>query len=152
MSLNPALDGEEAPDVATTPLISSRSAHHEGPVGAAAQGPSSAAPARNGADPVDLDAEGSIARSLEEMVLARLREYASKLQGHAAKDMYDLIMPQLERPLVRVAMELANGRQRQAAEMLGIHRNTLRTRLKELGLDASVGARARPKRTKADAR
>jgi two-component system nitrogen regulation response regulator GlnG len=89
------------------------------------------------------DSDDSMARSLEEMVLARLREYATNLQGHEAKDMYDLIMPQLERPLVRVAMELARGRQRQAAEMLGIHRNTLRTRLKELGLDASGRARAR---------
>jgi DNA-binding protein Fis len=87
-------------------------------------------------------------RSLEEAVLARLREYASSLQGHEAKDMYELIMPQLERPLVRVAMELANGRQRHAAEMLGIHRNTLRTRLKELGLDRDEGTKKRPRRKK----
>lgn len=81
--------------------------------------------------------------SLEEIVLARLREYASSLQGHAAKDMYALIMPQLERPLIRVAMELAQGRQRQAAAMLGIHRNTLRTRLKALGLEPDVGRQGR---------
>ena len=31
-------------------------------------------------------------------------------------------------------MELADGCQRSAAKMLGIHRNTLRTKLKELGL------------------
>lgn len=73
-------------------------------------------------------------RSLEDLVLARLREYASNLKGHSARDMYGLIMPQLERPLVRVAMELAAGCQRSAAMMLGIHRNTLRTKLKILGL------------------
>lgn len=73
-------------------------------------------------------------RSLEDLVLARLREYASNLKGHSARDMYGLIMPQLERPLVRVAMELADGCQRSAAVMLGIHRNTLRTKLRELGL------------------
>lgn len=76
--------------------------------------------------------------SLEDLVLARLREYASNLQGHAARNMYDLIMPQLERPLVRVALELAEGRQTHAAEMLGIHRNTLRTRIRALGLESSV--------------
>lgn len=76
------------------------------------------------------------AGSLEEMVLARLRDYAACLQGHEAKDLYALIMPQLERPLVRVAMELAEGRQVHAAAMLGIHRNTLRKRLEALGLDA----------------
>lgn len=83
--------------------------------------------------------------SLEEVVLARLREYAMSLQGHAAKDMYALIMPQLERPLIRVAMELAQGRQSRAAEMLGIHRNTLRTRLKALGIEPDLGRR-RPSR------
>ena len=67
--------------------------------------------------------------------MARLREYAASLQGHAATDLYALIMPQLERPLVRLAMELAEGSQRQAAAMLGIHRNTLRKRLEALGLD-----------------
>lgn len=74
-------------------------------------------------------------RALEELVLARLREYAASLQGHDARDMYGLIMPQLERPLIRVALELAGGCQSHAATMLGIHRNTLRTRLRALGLD-----------------
>lgn len=73
-------------------------------------------------------------RSLEEAVLARLREYAKNLKGHSARDMYSLIMPQLERPLVRVAMELADDCQRSAALMLGIHRNTLRTKLRDLEL------------------
>lgn len=81
------------------------------------------------------------AASLEALVLERLRAYASSLQGHEPRDLYDLIMPQLERPLVQVAMELADGRQMKAAAMLGIHRNTLRKRLDTLGL----GPDGRPK-------
>ena len=77
--------------------------------------------------------------SLEELVLSRLREYAQSLQGHTPENLYALIMPQLERPLVRVAMELSGGRQLHAAKMLGIHRNTLRARLKALGLPADLG-------------
>jgi DNA-binding protein Fis len=73
-------------------------------------------------------------RALEEIVLMRLRAYARELRGHAARDLYSLVMPQLERPLVRVAMELAGGQQTRAAEMLGIHRNTLRVRLRALGI------------------
>lgn len=72
--------------------------------------------------------------ALEEVVLERLRSFASDLQGVEPRDLYALIMPQLERPLVRVAMELAEGRQVHAAQMLGIHRNTLRKRLDALGL------------------
>jgi DNA-binding protein Fis len=81
--------------------------------------------------------------SLEDLVLARLRAYGRSLQGHEAKDLYALIMPQLERPLVRVAMELAEGKQVHAAAMLGIHRNTLRKRLEALGLDADGQPKAR---------
>ncbi len=79
-------------------------------------------------------------RALEDIVTERLRAYASQLQGHAARDLYALIMPQLERPLVRVAMELAKGQQIEAARMLGIHRNTLRVRLRNLGLGKERGA------------
>ncbi len=68
------------------------------------------------------------------MVYERLKAYTSSLQGHLPEDMYRLIMPQLERPLIKVALELAGGEKKRAAEMLGIHRNTLRTRLRELGL------------------
>lgn len=74
-------------------------------------------------------------RSLEALLSERLRAYVESLQGHQPENMYGLIMPQLERPLIRVAMELSGGRQVQAAQMLGIHRNTLRTRLRALGLD-----------------
>lgn len=77
--------------------------------------------------------------ALETLVLKELRTYAQLLQGHTPTDLYALIMPQLERPLVRIAMELAAGRQLHAAEMLGIHRNTLRVRLKALGLDERLG-------------
>lgn len=88
------------------------------------------APAPSDREPSDAEA----ASSLEALVLERLRAYASSLQGHEPRDLYDLIMPQLERPLVQVAMELAGGRQLKAAAMLGIHRNTLRKRLDSLGL------------------
>lgn len=87
-------------------------------------------------DPDEPRAAETTPGSLEDVVLDRLRAYAHCLQGHEARDLYSLIMPQLERPLVRVAMELAEGRQVHAANMLGIHRNTLRKRLDILGLDS----------------
>lgn len=82
--------------------------------------------------------------SLESLVLDRLRAYARRLQGYGPVDMYALVMPQLERPLMRVAMELARGRQNRAADMLGIHRNTLRSKLRALGLPADHGRRDAP--------
>ena len=79
--------------------------------------------------------------SLEALVYERLKAYADSLQGHLPEDMYRLIMPQLERPLIQVALELAGGEKKRAAQMLGIHRNTLRARLKELGLDDGTSSK-----------
>ncbi|MCC7386730.1 MAG: Fis family transcriptional regulator [Deltaproteobacteria bacterium] len=83
------------------------------------------------------------ARALEELVHERLEAYVAALQGHLPRDLYALIMPQLERPLIRVAMSLAEGRQSVAATMLGIHRNTLRARIRELGLEDEFTAKPR---------
>jgi DNA-binding protein Fis len=73
--------------------------------------------------------------SLEDMVEARLLAYVDAHQGHLPRDLYDLIMPQLERPLLRVALVAAEGNESAAASMLGIHINTLRARLRELDLE-----------------
>ncbi|MBI4609516.1 MAG: hypothetical protein HY726_10960 [Candidatus Rokubacteria bacterium] len=45
-------------------------------------------------------------------------------------------MDRVERPLLALAMEMAGGNQLRAAQLLGINRNTLRTRLRLLGLAA----------------
>lgn len=81
--------------------------------------------------------------SLEALVYERLSDYANSLQGHLPKDMYRLIMPQLERPLIKVALELSGGEKTRAAKMLGIHRNTLRARLRVLGLEEEPEPRKR---------
>ena len=73
---------------------------------------------------------------LETLIYERLSTYVDSLQGHAPVDLYRLIMPQLERPLIRLALKLAGGERQRAAKMLGIHRNTLRTRIRALGLEA----------------
>ncbi len=86
-----------------------------------------------------IDALEVRARPLETMVLDQLRAYVQSLQGHEPRDLYALLMPQLERPLLTVALEAARGNQQRAAQMLGIHRNTLRVRLKALSLQPSKG-------------
>ena len=43
-------------------------------------------------------------------------------------------MPFMERPLLRLVLEKTKGNQVQASEMLGINRNTLRKKIKELDI------------------
>jgi two-component system nitrogen regulation response regulator GlnG len=72
--------------------------------------------------------------SLEEMITAKLRQFIDKTDRRGRQELYDLIMPFMERPLIRLVLEKTRGNQVQAAEVLGINRNTLRKKIKELDI------------------
>jgi len=73
-------------------------------------------------------------QSLEDVVYTRLSEYFRKLRGHRAEELWRVIMPHLERPLIRLAIEACGGNKCEAAKMLGISRNTLLTKMRHLGM------------------
>jgi len=59
------------------------------------------------------------------------------VRGAAASEsgrLYRNVMSRVEMPLLRLALELSAGNQLKAARLLGINRNTLRKRLRLLGL------------------
>jgi two-component system nitrogen regulation response regulator GlnG len=55
--------------------------------------------------------------------------------------LYDRILQEIERPLMRLSMAAAKGNQLRAARLLGINRNTLRKKLTELGVETGIGRR-----------
>ena len=64
-----------------------------------------------------------------------VREAATSENGK----LYRSVMARIERPLLRQALDLAGGNQLKAARLLGINRNTLRKRLRLLGLLQTPG-------------
>ena len=58
-----------------------------------------------------------------------LDEYFRKLDGEPPHGIYDMVICNVERTLIASVMARANGNQTQAADMLGLNRNTLRTKL-----------------------
>jgi two-component system nitrogen regulation response regulator GlnG len=48
--------------------------------------------------------------------------------------LYDRLLVEFERPLVAAALAATNGNQVRAADLLGLNRNTLRKKIKELGI------------------
>ena len=74
-------------------------------------------------------------RPLRTCVEAALRCYFADLNGHKPSGLYQMVMSEVEKPLLETVMHHARGNQSQAAEMLGINRNTLRKKLKFHGID-----------------
>ena len=66
---------------------------------------------------------------LEDCVRASLDRYFNDLGDDEPRDMWDMVMRCVERPVLEAAMTRADGNQTRASEMLGITRNTLRKKL-----------------------
>lgn len=63
-------------------------------------------------------------------VKTALERYFRQLDGEKATDLYDMVLEQVEKPLLEIVMNHAQSNQCKAAEMLGINRNTLRKKLR----------------------
>lgn len=74
---------------------------------------------------VSLNGRNEIGHSVEKS----LDDYFRKLDGEPAHGIYDMVIGHVERALIVSVMARAGGNQTQAAEMLGLNRNTLRTKL-----------------------
>lgn len=69
------------------------------------------------------------AESLADCVREALESYFEQLDGHQACNLYQLVMEEMERPLLHTVMEHTGGNQTRAAALLGISRSTLRKKL-----------------------
>ena len=71
---------------------------------------------------------------LKELGRQQIDQYFDELDGEMPQDLYDLVVGQVEHALLEAALAQSNNNQSKAAEMLGISRGTLRTRMKLFGL------------------
>jgi Fis family transcriptional regulator len=72
---------------------------------------------------------------LREQVRTALKSYFQQLNGHGTSNLHQMVMAEVERPLLETAMEYTGGNQSRAAEILGISRSTLRKKLALYGID-----------------
>ena len=79
---------------------------------------------------VRLNGGNEIGRSVERS----LDEYFRKLDGEQPHGIYDMVIGNVERSLIATIMHRAGGNQTHAADMLGLNRNTLRTKLSKYNI------------------
>ncbi|NQY37758.1 MULTISPECIES: DNA-binding transcriptional regulator Fis [Colwelliaceae] len=64
-----------------------------------------------------------------------IKNYLSQLNGNDVDDMYDLVLSEIEAPMLEEVMQYTRGNQTRAANLLGINRGTLRKKLKKYGMN-----------------
>jgi len=65
-----------------------------------------------------------------------LDQYFTDLSGENPNGVYDMVIQSVEKPLLLYIMNLAEGNQSKASDILGLNRNTLRKKLKQHKIEA----------------
>lgn len=68
-------------------------------------------------------------QGLQDLVYSLVTRFLAENKTKSIDDLYDMILSEVEPPLLQAVMEKRRGNQLQAAKMLGISRGTIRKKL-----------------------
>ncbi|MEA1990011.1 MAG: helix-turn-helix domain-containing protein [Pseudomonadota bacterium] len=72
--------------------------------------------------------------SLSEQVTVTLDAYFNTLEDQQASDVYEMVLQQVEKPLIEFVLQQTDNNQTHAATILGINRNTLKKKMQKYDL------------------
>ena len=80
---------------------------------------------------IETNADNKTGASLPESVKRSLQTYFSKVDmaSQMPNDVWEMVMSQVEKPLIAMVLKVTNGNQSKAARILGISRGTLRKKM-----------------------
>ena len=85
---------------------------------------------------IDINGEENLSAAAER----HLRDYfAAHKGGLPPSGLYDRVLREIERPLIQLTLNATRGNQLRAAQLLGLNRNTLRKKVRELDIDVARG-------------
>jgi two-component system nitrogen regulation response regulator GlnG len=77
--------------------------------------------------------------TLAAAVERHLRTMLAGTDGMPTRDIYDQVLAEMERPLIRMTLQATRGNQIKAAAILGLNRNTLRKKIRDLDIPVIRG-------------
>ena len=78
------------------------------------------------------EGSGRDALSLEDYLEWKMGEFVKGMRNGSGRNLHPMLISAIERPLITRALQETNGNQIQAAELLGLNRNTLRKKIHDL--------------------
>lgn len=84
---------------------------------------------------VTVSADGDQRLLLSECVRSALKDYFSRLDGHAVSELHEMVIAEVERPLIQTVLEHYGYNQSRTAQALGLSRSTLRKKITHYGLE-----------------
>jgi two-component system nitrogen regulation response regulator GlnG len=81
--------------------------------------------------------------SLEDYVEWKMGDFVKGMRNGSGRNLHPMLISAIERPLITKALQETKGNQIQAAELLGLNRNTLRKKIHELHIPVKRGGRIR---------
>jgi two-component system nitrogen regulation response regulator GlnG len=90
--------------------------------------------------PAAMASQGNGPETLSSAVERHIKDFlAAHNDGIGVTDVYDKIIAEVERPLIRLTLAATRGNQIKAASMLGLNRNTLRKKIRDLEIPVVRG-------------
>jgi two-component system nitrogen regulation response regulator GlnG len=81
--------------------------------------------------------------SLEDYVEWKMGDFVKGMRNGSGRNLHPMLISAIERPLITKALQETKGNQIQAAELLGLNRNTLRKKIHDLHIPVKRGGATR---------
>ncbi len=78
--------------------------------------------------------DDSNTETLRDSVELAMNNYFQNLDGQDVNNVYQMVMSEVEAPMLEVVMRYTRDNQTRASQVLGLNRGTLRKKLKQYGL------------------
>lgn len=88
-------------------------------------------------------ASGAAPLSLEDYVEWKMGDFVKGMRNGSGRNLHPMLISAIERPLITKALQETKGNQIQAAELLGLNRNTLRKKINDLHIPVKRGGMTR---------